>query len=88
MIGAAFTLTVSGAFLALSVATFAAAAVLVRRARRAEAAARVSVETSARFRTEGLRALAEAHRVHARCRPRPFDVGVVGRIGFVRGGTA
>lgn len=79
-----------GAFLAFSAATFAGAVLLVRRARRAEASARSVLEASTRYREEGTRALAEARRIHATCRPSPFDVrtNIMGPLGVVRRGVS
>jgi hypothetical protein len=82
--------SVCGLFLALSTATLFGAALLVRRARRAEASARASTDASAKFRAEAERALAEAKRIHANCRASPIGARpfMVGPFGIVRGGAA
>lgn len=77
----ALATTLCGALFVASLATFAGAVVLVRRARAADARAGAKYaealeqhEAAVRTRDEAIAARVEAERIHAECRPRPFSV--------------
>lgn len=76
--GAAFALAVCAGLVAVSVSTFGAAAVLVRRARRAEQLAREKLAEAERSHEAGRKVHEEAQRIHRDCqRPQAVIVPVM-----------